>query len=526
LCQAYSTAAAEIASCTLSSAGKYSILAYDHFLTETGDYNLYLQRLNNPGGPVPISIGQTLSASILTPAEADTYTFTVNAADKVLVRMSKSTGTIWPEIRIYGPDGTKLCQAYSTAAAEIASCTLSSAGKYSILAYDHFLTETGDYNLYLQRLNNPGGVRSILYGQTLPGSILSPAHAQSYSVIAVAGDKLLVRMSKSAGTIWPQVSVFSPTGAKLCETYGTDSTQIASCTLPISGKYFILAYDHFRTETGTYNIYVQRLNKPGYPVTVSGNAGAAGVKLTYLDGVTKTVTANANANYAFAVQNGWSGKLTPSKTGVTFTPAFRNYVNLAANKVGQNFMINKKAVFVSNGASDGYLLESTETSSVAGWLNLTGPSLNLGDDFKNRQLLSILSFPTATLPDKAVVLSATLKIRKQSGLGLNPIGPLGQLMVEISKPYFGASPNLQLDDFSASGLPAGLVGATPVAGLYTAKISNTVLKQINLLGWTQLRLRFQKDDNNDLKPNQLLFFSGNTPTTAYRPVLEIIYYTP
>ena len=74
----------------------------------------------------------------MTPAEMDTYTFTASAGDKVLVRMSKSSGDLWPEIRVYSPDGTKLCEAYSSATAEIASCTLTSTGTYTILAYDYY----------------------------------------------------------------------------------------------------------------------------------------------------------------------------------------------------------------------------------------------------------------------------------------------------------------------------------------------------------------------------------------------------
>jgi hypothetical protein len=80
----------------------------------------------------------------------DTYTFTASADDKVLVRMSKSSGSLWAGIRVYGPDGTKRCETYSPDTAEIASCTLPSTGTYTILAYDGFNgTYTGDYRLCL-----------------------------------------------------------------------------------------------------------------------------------------------------------------------------------------------------------------------------------------------------------------------------------------------------------------------------------------------------------------------------------------
>ncbi|MEI7849974.1 MAG: hypothetical protein WCK35_29545, partial [Chloroflexota bacterium] len=73
--------------------------------------------------PASIVFGETIDCTIAAAAETDTYSFSANAGDKVLVRMSKASGTIWPELNINSPDGTKLCEAYSTAAAEIASCT-------------------------------------------------------------------------------------------------------------------------------------------------------------------------------------------------------------------------------------------------------------------------------------------------------------------------------------------------------------------------------------------------------------------
>ena len=100
-----------------------------------------------------ITFGQTLAGSITTPAEMDTYTFAANAGDRVLVRMSFSSGDFWMGVRIYGPDGTELAEQYSPVTAEIADCQLPTTGTYSIVAYDGFEgTGTGEYYLYLQRL--------------------------------------------------------------------------------------------------------------------------------------------------------------------------------------------------------------------------------------------------------------------------------------------------------------------------------------------------------------------------------------
>lgn len=55
-------------------------------------------------GPVhALDFGETVVGSISSRGETDSYTFSANAGDTVLIRMSKSSGGIRPEVRLYGP---------------------------------------------------------------------------------------------------------------------------------------------------------------------------------------------------------------------------------------------------------------------------------------------------------------------------------------------------------------------------------------------------------------------------------------
>ncbi len=71
---------------------------------------------------------------------------------------------------------------------------------------------------------------------------------------------------------------------------------------------------------------------------------------------------------------------------------------------------------------------------------------------------------------------------------------------------------------------------TPVGAKYTIKLPSAAYASINKLsasnGLTQLRLRFKLDDNNNAVANTISFFSGNSATPSYRPVLVIQYYVP
>jgi predicted outer membrane repeat protein len=184
------------------------------------------------------------------------------------------------------------------------------------------------------------------------------------------------------------------------------------------------------------------------------------------------------------------------------------------------------ATFSSAGAQDGWILESTETSNTGGSLNATATTFNLGDDASDRQFRAILSFNTASLPDTATITSVILQIKRQGIVGTNPFLTHGKILVDIRKGPFGTA-LLQLTDFNAAASKNNVAqfSNTPLAGnWYSVNLNPTAFAYINKTGITQFRLRFFKDDNDDMGADYLKFFSGNA-TAAYRPVL-IIQYIP
>jgi len=200
--------------------------------------------------------------------------------------------------------------------------------------------------------------------------------------------------------------------------------------------------------------------------------------------------------------------------------------------------------FKSIASKDGWTLEGSE-SSGKGQVSFNGTTmvgddyfiglpeplksadLLAGDDDFNRQFRSILAFNTAGLPDNAVIVSVTLKLKKQGLVGTNPFSTHKGLLVDIRKPFFGGSASLAPADFqaAASRNSVGLIGKTPVNGWYKSAIKPAAFPFINLGGSTQFRIRFQVDDNNDKGADYLRFFGGDADP-AYQPVLVIEYYLP
>jgi hypothetical protein len=184
--------------------------------------------------------------------------------------------------------------------------------------------------------------------------------------------------------------------------------------------------------------------------------------------------------------------------------------------------------FRSGGAQDGWVLETGENSNQGGALNAAAATFNLGDHASNRQYRSTLHFNTASLPDNAVVTRVTLKIRRQSVTGTDPFTTHGKVVVDIRQGAFGSLEALQAADFQApaSQPAAGVIANLPTAtGWYTTRLKPVAYPFINLTGVTQLRLRFQTDDDNDAVADVIKFHSGNS-TAANRPVLVVEYSVP
>ncbi|MCX6582099.1 MAG: fibronectin type III domain-containing protein [Candidatus Aminicenantes bacterium] len=153
-------------------------------------------------------------------------------------------------------------------------------------------------------------------------------------------------------------------GATLSYTDGSPKTAAADG----SGNYsFTVSYNWSGTVTPSYTGYSftpanrtytnvlsnqtsQDYTAAAITYTISGNAGAAGATLSYTDGSAKTANADGSGNYTFTVSYNWSGTVTPSLTGYTFTPANRTYTNVLANQTSQNYTATAVTYTISGNA--------------------------------------------------------------------------------------------------------------------------------------------------------------------------------
>jgi RHS repeat-associated protein len=248
---------------TLPDSGEYQILVCDYYINYTGNYTIFLQRLNNPSGTTPIAFGETISDSIDPAPEADIYTFSAGANDTVIIRLDKTSGPyLAPEIRLYAPNGTMLKSQYSSDHLEM-QYTLADSGEYQILVCDYYINYTGNYTIFLQRLNNPSGTTPIAFGETISDSIDPAPEADIYTFSAGANDTVIIRLDKTSGPyLAPEIRLYATNGTLLNSQYSSDHLEMQQ-TLPDSGEYRILVCDHNIEYTGSYSLSLDTITGGG-----------------------------------------------------------------------------------------------------------------------------------------------------------------------------------------------------------------------------------------------------------------------
>lgn len=187
---------------------------------------------------------------------------------------------------------------------------------------------------------------------------------------------------------------------------------------------------------------------------------------------------------------------------------------------------NKTATFSSAAANDGWVLAADASNLAGGSINSKAQTFMLGSDSSGRQYRAVLSFNTSTLPDKAVITKAIIKMKEQDVNGADLFASGESVSVDVSKPYLGANAGLQVADFQASAGrdSVGMFGSTIVNGWNVAALDPSVFSLVNLKGTTQFRLRFNLMGGNS-NGTLITFYSGNA-SAANRPVLTVEYYVP
>jgi hypothetical protein len=187
-----------------------------------------------------------------------------------------------------------------------------------------------------------------------------------------------------------------------------------------------------------------------------------------------------------------------------------------------------QVTLTSVAAQDGWALESGENTSVGGSISATAnttSALRVGDDNKDKQYRTIVSFDTSSIPDGATILSVTVRLLRGSLTGTNPFTTHGTCWVDVQTGDLSGSTTLQTGDFQAAATAAQAASLTNAASNGTwseGNLNAAGLAAIDKTGTTQLRVYFNLDDNDDTGNDYLGYYSGEA-TSANRPQLVVTY---
>jgi len=291
--------------------------------------------------------------------------------------------------------------------------------------------------------------------------------------------------------------------------------------------------------TDTVNITVNVNNAPTVTIAAPSNGSSS----TETDPVAFAATASDTEDGSLTASIAWSssldgalgsgGSLNLTTLSVGSHVITASVTDSHGSSAQDQVMVNVlpapvQLVLTSVAAEDGWVLEHHENGEYGGnsSASATGSqALRLGDDNKDKQYRSILSFDTSAIPGGAQILSAQLRVRRATVVGTNPYGTLGNLVVDVKTGGFGGSTALADSDFEAAAdVTASATLSNPVANLDWAEgfLDAAGIAALETSGTTQVRLTFQVDDDDDRGNDYLGFYSGEA-SAGDQPELVIVY---
>jgi hypothetical protein len=208
----------------------------------------------NAGGT--ISCGQTIIGNILTGAQQDSYTFSGNAGEAVVITAGRVVGyssiNLCMVAELYDPSGHKI--ATNSCNGKTASILLSSTGIYTFLVRDNDFYDTGQYSVSLGFTTGRCG--SISCGQTLTPNIATGAQQDVYAFSGIAGEAVVITAGRVVGNssinLCMVAELYDPSGNLI----GTNTCNGKTTSVPLAstGKYTILVRDNDFYDTGQYSV--------------------------------------------------------------------------------------------------------------------------------------------------------------------------------------------------------------------------------------------------------------------------------
>lgn len=288
LAQDFNAGAAEV-SVRATNSGTFTVVMADgnSSLAGIGNYRISLARTGSQplistadeGGS--LTNGTTYAATIET-GDIDAWTFTANAGESMVVRAGETVAnsTLYPWLRLYGPNGALLNQDFNAAAAEVTTRATNS-GTFMVVVADgnSSLAGIGNYRLSLSRTGTRPAISASDEGGPLTNgttylATIEVGDLDAWTIDAAAGETILVRAGEtvSGSGLYPWLRLYGPNGALLHQDFNAAAAEVTARATN-SGTFTIVMADGNSSRAGTGN-YRLTLSKTGsHPVISTADEG-------------------------------------------------------------------------------------------------------------------------------------------------------------------------------------------------------------------------------------------------------------
>lgn len=261
ICDSYSYGFGDY--CLLSGVPDWSLLAYDSD-AGTFSYSTAVRRMSEPEGCTPLEdpsiwsfTGPRVNGSIQGDLDSHCYTFSRDVSDpdgEYWFRTIRSSGTVNPRWRVYGPTGQEECRG-SNESPE-GRCRLLAAGQFALVVEDSNGDQSGNFFFTAKRLNLPqgcSGINSVAFGiAPVSGNLSTAGEVDCYRLSGSSGDILKFSTTGTATAF----TLLNPEGVPRCYWF------YGECHLTEDAEMTLLMYSYTGTGTGSYRFEAACENVP------------------------------------------------------------------------------------------------------------------------------------------------------------------------------------------------------------------------------------------------------------------------
>jgi hypothetical protein len=218
-----------------------------------------------------INSAETHTGLTITSASGfDTWTFTANKGDRIVINAVTTSGSLDTAIVLYDPQGTIEVSTASglNGGGDKLDHQLATNGLYTIVIEDNSLTATGTYNItffdtagaVISSSNPYGG--SISSAETTNGNII-PSDMNAFQFNGQVGERVIINGVTTSGTLDTAIVLYPPNGG------AAEATTVSGLNgggdqldhqLQTNGLYTVFIRDNSLSASGAYNITFIAIN--------------------------------------------------------------------------------------------------------------------------------------------------------------------------------------------------------------------------------------------------------------------------